>query len=346
MTSCAWLCLAASALADAFPGASWETQTPAEAGLDPGKLAELASLVGGSGMIVRSGYQVYTWGNVSQTHNWASASKPVLATLLFRAEQLGATDLESPIGEFLPGGSPSDSAITFFQLINMTSGYSRGEAADTAWAYNDYGTQLLGYVLFDRVYGQTPQAAFQAQLGVLQFEDTVTISPVQIGRITQMSTRDFARIGLLWLNQGSWDGTTLVPAARFVNLVTNQVPPNLPVSTLDGPESWDLGTFGGSDNQVGYQGQGHYGMGFWVNTDGFFGAAVPANVHAAIGHVGTEVCFVFPDLDLVAIGKGGWGHPATAAVQLLQEAVIAPVGVEPQIRPGTWGAIKSSFREP
>lgn len=343
-TISALLLFAGAATADVFPGAVWETRTPAEVGLDATKLTELENLVGGVGMVVRFGYQAYTWGDASQTFDWASASKPMITTMLFRAERLGYAGVHTPIGLFIEGGSPSDSSITFYQLGNMMSGYSRGEPADSAWAYNDYGIQLYGHVLFEEVYHQSPQDAFDAQLGFLQFEDPVVVSSVQAGRITTMSVRDFARLGLLWLNQGTWDGTVFVLAQKFVNLVRNQVPVNLPTSTLDGAESWDLGSFGGSDNQTEFVGQGNYGMCFWVNTNGFFGPAAPPDVHAAIGHFGSEVCFVMPDLDLIAVGTGSWGHPATAAVQLLREAALGPVGAEPAIEARSWGSIKGRYR--
>ena len=337
--------LAVESSASTFPAETWDTSSPDEVGLDVAKLQQLQNLVGGTGLIIRHGYLAYSWGDISQTIDWASASKPLLTTMLFRAEQLGYTSIHTPVGTFLPGGSPADSAITFFQLASMTSGYSRGEPADEAWSYNDYSTQLFGYVLFNRLFEMSPASAVAQELPFLQFQDSVGISSTQYGRVVGMSLRDFARLGLFWLNRGTWDGTSYIPESKFTDLVTNQVPIGLPVSSLDGPESWNLGSFGGSDNQPEFLGQGHYGMFFWVNTNGFFGVSAPPDVFAAIGHVGVEMCIMIPGLDLVAVGKGIWGHPATNAVQLLQDAVVDVVGVnEGQTEAATWGAVKAKYR--
>src|ERR1700752_1737818 len=148
-SSCAivLLCTApvSSSRAEVFPGVAWETRSPAQVGLDAAKLQELQNLVGGSGMIVRGGYQVWTWGHIQVPRNWASASKPVISTLLFLATSQGLCTLDSTMGGYHAGGSAKDRSITFRDLANMISGYSRGEAPGAAWAYNDYAINLYGY---------------------------------------------------------------------------------------------------------------------------------------------------------------------------------------------------------
>ena len=54
-----------SAAGIVFPGAAWQTKTPAELGLDGAKLDQFASNIGGSGCVVKDGYMVKTWGNQS-----------------------------------------------------------------------------------------------------------------------------------------------------------------------------------------------------------------------------------------------------------------------------------------
>ena len=46
-----------------YPGAAWETRTPAEVGLRTAALDALAASIGGVGSVVRNGYMVYTWGD-------------------------------------------------------------------------------------------------------------------------------------------------------------------------------------------------------------------------------------------------------------------------------------------
>ncbi len=325
-----------TALAGVFPGISWETSTPESLNLDRAKLIELETLVGGAGMIVRDGSVGWSWGDVAAPQNWASASKPVLSTMLFLAAHQGLCTTQSTMGLYFSDGSAKDRSITFHHLANMISGYSRGELPGAAYMYNDHAINLYGYALYHGVFGGAPNTVFPVQLSFLQFQDSPAVSDVQYGRCVGISIRDFARIGLLWLNRGTWNGVEQIGDSYF-DLVTNQVPYGLPNSTQDGPESWDLGSFGGSDAQGG-GGQGVYGYNFWVNTNNFWSGA-PTSVYAAVGHGGHENCVVFPSLGIVAVGVGAWGHPSTEPVQLIVEAA----GPQSSIEPASWGRIKESY---
>jgi CubicO group peptidase (beta-lactamase class C family) len=295
--------------------------------------------VGGDGMIVRYGYQVYTWGNPALKGDWGSASKAVLSTELFFADHEGLCTIHSDIGSFLSGGSPKDSSIEFFHLANMISGYSRAEWPGAAWAYNDYAINLYGYVLAYRVFGFAPQEVFEHRLGFLQLQDGYVINgTTQYGRIKQMSVRDFARIGLFWLNRGYWDGVQVLPASYFDTWVTNQVPPALPRTSGDGPESWNFGSNGGGDNQTRPL-QGHYGMNFYVNTNGWW-SGLPADIFQANGHDGRQVCTVIPGLRIVAVGLGSWGNPSTEAIDLLFQANTGT-----PVEAASWGDIKAGYRD-
>jgi len=292
-------------------------------------------------MIVRDGYVVREWGNVMGARDWASASKPVMSTLLFFAVEENRCATTTRVGELLSGGSPKDSAITFHHLTNMTSGYSRGEGPGEAWAYNDHAINLYGFTLFHRVFGDDPDTILSDRLAFLGFEDDVVVSDSRYGRITGMSIRDFARIGLFWLRRGIWGDDRRLPDAAF-DLVTSQVPAFLPITAEDGPESWDLGTFGGPDDQLPW-GPGHYGYNFWVNGSGLW-PDVPPDVFQANGHWGGEVCTVLPGLGIVAVGVGDWGHPSTPALRLLVEAATPAVSAEAAAGASSWGRVKSRFR--
>lgn len=322
--------------AGVFPGEVWETTTPAEANMDATKLQELEDFVLGSGMVTRDGRIVWSWGDIDAPQNWASAAKPVLSTLLFLAVQQGRCDFDSPMSLFMPPGSPKDEAITFHHLANMISGYSRGENAGEAYVYNDYAINLYGYALSHGVYGNEPSVVFPEQFAFLEFEDSPAFSDAQFGRSVGVSIRDFARFGILWLNRGNWNGTQQIPDAIFDRLV-NQVPASMPASTSDGPESWNLGTFGGSDN-MGGEGRGEYAYNFWVNTNGYWPNA-PTDLFAAVGHGGNETCIVIPSLGIVAAGVGTWQHPSTQAAQFLMDAT-GPTSVDAL----SWGKIKGHYR--
>jgi CubicO group peptidase (beta-lactamase class C family) len=325
-----------------FPGSSWTVLQPEQVGLDPSKLDDLRDQVDGCGMIVRYGCQVYSWGNITEPQNWASASKPVVSTFLMLAVVEGRCTYQSTMAEYHTGGTTKDRSIKFIHLANQLSGYSRGENPAAAWAYNDHAMNLYGYTLFHEVFGNTPNAVFEDKFDFFQFQDSPWVSNSQYGRLTGVSVRDFARIGLFWLERGNWSGVQHIPAYYF-NVLDTPVPPSQPLSELDGAESWDFGTFGGGDNQTD-DGPGDYSFTFWVNTNGFI-PGIPTNVFMAVGHGGQKICVMIPSLDLVAVGAMGvWGHPATEAIQLLVDAAGSAVSTPENIDFSTWGRVKERYR--
>jgi len=73
----------AGSVSATFPGVSWDTATDAEAGLDTTELDGFVTAVGGDGVITRHGHMVRSWGNFDgAAKDWASAGKPVLATMV------------------------------------------------------------------------------------------------------------------------------------------------------------------------------------------------------------------------------------------------------------------------
>jgi len=322
---------------DVFPAEEWDEVSADEAGLSEGRLDALASLVGGHGVVIHRGYLVYSWGDPTHNTNWASASKPVMATLLWMAADQGLCTLDDTAGDYLSGGSAKDRAISLRDLSNMISGYSRAEPTGAAFAYNDVAVNLFGHLLFNEIYEDTPTNVLLEQLP-LGFEDPVYVSTSKIGRITDMSVRDFARIGLFWLRRGNWDGEQLLPESTF-DMITNQVPGSLPMTDGDGSESWDYGTFGGDDDQWPW-GPGHYGFGFWVNTGGMW-PGLGSTAFQANGHWGVEICTVIPELDLVvASSRGDWSHPSVDAMEIIVD-LIEPTN---PTEAGSWSKLKGRFQ--
>ncbi|MCH7686626.1 MAG: hypothetical protein IH899_08100, partial [Planctomycetes bacterium] len=72
-----------------FPGKAWAKRAPAEVGLDARTLQEFSRFVGGRGCVLRHGYLVYTWGDVSRRADVASACKPFYSHFLFKALENG-----------------------------------------------------------------------------------------------------------------------------------------------------------------------------------------------------------------------------------------------------------------
>ena len=178
MTLVATVSLAASALpAHRFPAASWEHRAPEEVGLDPALVETFATNLGGEGVIVKNGFLVRTWGDETGRADWASSMKPVMSTLLFAAIDRGLiTSVDERVrpwvlAHFGEDLIPKDQDMTWRHLADMTSGYDRGEPSGEAWAYNDYAIQLYSVLLFDAVYGTTPDAVALDVFAPLGFED-------------------------------------------------------------------------------------------------------------------------------------------------------------------------------
>jgi CubicO group peptidase (beta-lactamase class C family) len=321
---------------NAFPGAAWEFKTPAEVGLDPAKLDEFAGNVGGVGVIVKDGYIVKAWGNQTAKSDWASASKPVISTLLFFAMQEGKVpSVDAPVKDWGWELIPKDQGLTFRHLANMTSGYALPEAPGTAWGYNDYGTMLYAKTLAERVFdeGSMNAAALQAQrLGALQFEDGSLFS-ARKGFGISTTARDFARIGWFWLNKGNWNGEQLLPNSFFDSYMTPDVPIDLPRTAGGTNDYLSIGSFGGGTNQTSH-GPGIYGFGWWFNdvvpdSGNLAWPDAPADTIQANGHWGKEVLTIIPSLGMVVAARGNWGSfdPGNASagmnqnLKLLKEAV-------------------------
>ena len=290
----------------AFPGALWDTRTPEESGLDAVKLQEFADATTGPGIVVRDGYVVKEWGNQTSKVEWASASKPVLSTMLFFAVSEGR--LSGVDARLLDQGwnlTPEDTPMTFAHLANMTSGYARGEAPGEAWAYNDFAINLYAQSLFDQVFADSPDAntaiVDPQRLGSLQFQD----GPIIDNQTRRLNTtvRDFARIGWFWFNKGSWNGQQLLPRSFFDDYMHPAVPGSLPRTTSFSGDYLGVGSYGGPSDQSSY-GPGIYGFNWWFNRGQQSWPDAPVYAFQANGHWNGEVLTVIPSLGMVAAWKG------------------------------------------
>ncbi|HEU4405870.1 MAG TPA: hypothetical protein VFS43_11440, partial [Polyangiaceae bacterium] len=229
-----------------FPGETWATTTPEEAGLDGAALAALSTSLGGEGCIVRGGALAYCWGDPADDYGTVDAAGPIYTTLLFLAVQEGLiAGLDAPVVEAEPRLGEINAALGFkdknlrwSHLATRTGGY--GVAEPPGQAYVDSGLELA--LFFDtlvlNVYGATYETmnaeVLRKRLGDrLGFEDGPSLSasgaPEEIGRLT-ISIRDMARVGLLYLRRGRWADGQLVEE-RFAALPGNdRLPSDFPVT--------------------------------------------------------------------------------------------------------------------
>lgn len=329
-------------LENVFPGVHWDIATPAWAGLDEEKLNQFISNVGGSGCIIRFGFQVKTWGDPTSKDDWASCSKTVTSLMLLFAvheSKLNSVDdLVEPVVQSLFSQEliEKDKTMTFRHLANMVSGYALPEDPGTAWGYNDYAISLYNLTLFDGVFQETPNDVITApnRLGPLQFEDG-SVFGSRNGYGLKTSPRDFARIGWFMLNKGNWNGVQILPEQYFDNYMMPGVPGNLP-NTAGGTNDYlNINFYGGGTNQTPY-GPGVYGFNWWYNsmvgTSGnLMWPDAPIDAYQANGHWNKETMTVFPEDKMVVAVLGNLGEwepgssesSANQNLKLLKEAILS-----------------------
>ncbi len=313
-----------------FPKEHWQLLSAEEVCSQPELLDTFVKEVGGSGVIVKNGYLIKSWGDPAAKVMWASATKPLFSTLLLFALHEGKINgIDDTIFRFMPELKGKDRDITFFHLANMLSGYARRDKPGQAYAYNDYAVKLYQMVLFGRVFSQSdPNAVLQARLGELQFEDGQVFEQVaDYGFFVHTSPRDFARIGWFWLNKGKWNSRQLLPASLFDQYQKVHVAASMPVSTQVGRDYLNIGTYGGGASQSLY-GPGVYGMNWWFNHDQQLWPSLPPDTFQANGHWNGETLTMLPGLGIVIAGIGDFGafKPGPGRADTLLGYVVAACG--------------------
>jgi CubicO group peptidase (beta-lactamase class C family) len=328
-----------------YPSTDWEKCSPQRVDLAADKLKALAKLVGGRGCVVRHGYLVYSWGDLAQSGDIASAVKPIISTLLFRAvQQQKVKSIDAKVADFEPRlrdlNHGKDADMTWRHLASQTSGYGLTEAPGAAYAYNDFALALYYDTLTRKVYQQDGTRVLKEQLGnALRFQDKYTFNAFgpqdRPGRLA-ISVRDLARFGLLYLRGGKWkDKQILRP--EFVRLALHSpVPADMPPT--QGKDAAMLAkqrSLGGGKN-ITPVGPGFYSFNWWLNrtdkTGKWLYVDAAPDTFAALGHGGERALWVIPSLDLIVAWNDARiddhdaspGNPKTKcnrAARLMREAV-------------------------
>ncbi|MCC7144928.1 MAG: hypothetical protein IT443_00630 [Phycisphaeraceae bacterium] len=317
-----WRLSSVVTMAARFPSKSWPTALPSAVGLDVGKLQAAADYAGGRGCIIRQGKLVFSWGDITQPGDVASAAKPWYAHFLFKAVQDGrvqgldslASDFEPRLAALNPDLGHKDRSITFRHLATQTACYGVTECPGEAYVYNDWQMALFVDTLFTKVY-RTPLNEIDQRVlhplltGPLGCEDQPTLLAFgredRPGRLA-ISPRDFARFGWLYLNQGRWLQKHLL-AAEWARLAISQPLPLSIPRTAGQPAAMlpDQRTIGSNiipDNQNDHD--GCYSWLWWVNGVRRNGRrrwpGVPIDAAACIGHNNKRGMAILPSLHMVA----------------------------------------------
>ena len=323
-----------------WPSPGWPSATPAEVGLDLGRLAEArdyALSAGGSGMIVRHGRVVLRWGDQAQRYDIKSATKSFGAIALGLAIGDGRITLDTPARQCQPalGVPPAGNAatgwldtITIRHLATQTAGFEKPGGyhsllfePGTHWAYSDGGPNWLAECL-TLLYRQDLQELMFARvftpLGISREDLRWRTNSYRDHQIDGLARREFgagihanvealARIGYLHLRNGRWRDRQILSEA-FVRQATRPLPEVVPL-----PE-WPGGTHGNAS--------AHYGLLWWTNADGAL-ASVPRDAYWAWG-LYDSLIVVVPSLDLVVVRGGATGRQWPREPDTPHYAVLDP----------------------
>ena len=279
-------------------------------------------------LIVKNGRIAFEryWGghDIHTAQRTFSVAKSMAATLIGHAVQQGSIDVTKPamIAEWQSPGDPR-AAITTEQLMRMASGLTSDTAGNrsdaiymggasvrqwtTQWPllnppnsryrYANNDTLLATLSLkaaLKKAGAPLDPAAFFDRLGMTRtFVEHDKDGDYILSSQVWTTARDLARLGLLYQNDGMWQGERLLPAdwRRFVTAPSGPQP--------DGP-------FG-------------YGAGFWLlnKSDG-----IPADAFGAFGNRGQYVVII-PSRELVIVRQGYDDDKARLDTAELVKAIVA-----------------------
>ena len=237
--------------------------------------------------------------------NTRSVTKSVTGTLVGIALGEGKLrSLDQTVGELIPdrippGADPRVADVTIKQLLTMTSGLAWDAGSDwptlttsdnwveltlglpvvgipgETFVYNTGGSHLLGVIVAAATGQNLEDYAREKLFAPLGIAPGNWMSSPQgepsAGSGLELTPRDMAKLGYLYLNGGRWDGVQIVPADYVAAATRYQ---------------------SAGDATGGYA---NYGYQWWVTSTA---AGYPA--YFALGYGGQHI-FVVPDLDLVVV---------------------------------------------
>ena len=187
-----------------------------------------------NGRIVLENY--FNGHSASTGWYWASAGKTLTATLTGIAQQEGLININNKVSDYIGTGWTSmpltkENLITNKHLLSMTSGIEDITNSDdvtpakltykadagTRWAYHNVYVKLQDVVA--QASGQTWSNYFNTKL-----RDKIGMTgawfQIDNNSVYFSTTRSMARFGLLMLNKGKWENTTILNET-YVNEATN-----------------------------------------------------------------------------------------------------------------------------
>ena len=235
------------------PGTSWRVSDPTNASA-ASELRELLAKGDTTGMlVVHGGMEIFEYGDLAQVTYLASARKSLVAMLYGPAISRGTIHLNTSLEEigFDDDGGllPRERKATIRDLLRARSGvYHRaanlGDASDRApprgsvepgsyFLYNNWDFNALG-AIYEKVTGRDLYKAFEEDIAIpIGMQDwRRDLQPIRNDTGASrypanhfvLSTRDMARVGLLMLRRGEWNGARVLDSdwvGRISSLATS-----------------------------------------------------------------------------------------------------------------------------
>jgi CubicO group peptidase (beta-lactamase class C family) len=243
-----FLLLSCSQPAGSDESGVFETISPEEAGLSREKLDSVVDFCEKSGsaalLMLYDGKVVLSWGEVETKYPIHSIRKALLNSLYGIHVERGDIDLDVTlqalgIDDIPPVLTEEEKQAKVFDLIRSRSGVYHPAAAEAQvmidsrpergshapgsffyynnWDFNALGTifeQETGRGIYEAFYQEiaTPLGMkdFQVEDGMYQYEKEKSLHPAYH---FYMTAHDLALYGLLYMNDGTWNGRQIVPQA-------------------------------------------------------------------------------------------------------------------------------------
>ena len=280
-------------------------------------------------MIIRGGQLVYKGDSIDKVHGVWSCTKSFTSTVSGLIIDDDKAQLNTIARDIIPQMAETFPDLTLLHFATMTSGYvSAGDtlkegythgssrepfipgksalfAPGTKYAYWDAAMNQFANILthiakepLDDVFRRRIADPIGMNENAWHWGDFGEVDGLKVvggaGNFHKgifISANEFARFGLLFLNEGNWDGNQLISREWVRQSTKVQVP-----QTMEwGSELSDI------------HGMGVYGYNWWVNGIQPNGERLwpdaPANTYAALGY-NNNVMFVIPDWDMVVVRLG------------------------------------------
>lgn len=295
-------------------GTEWQSSSTASLGWNEGLVPDLYTYLQTKGtkafIVLKDGKMVFEkyFGTFTADSiwYWASAGKTMTAMLVGIAQQEGLLNINNKSSQYLGTGWTSlslakENLITVKNQLTMTTGLDDGVAdsdcttpaclvykadAGTRWAYHNAPYTLLDKVV-ENATGMTYNNYFQQKI-----RNTIGMNGLWIktgfNNVYYSNPRSMARFGLLLLNKGKWDQTSILSDTSYftaqVNSSQNLNPSYGYLTWLNGKSSYML-------------------PGLQFNFSGMLVPNAPPDMYSALGKNDQKI-YVVPSQKIVVIRMG------------------------------------------